>query len=98
MTRCEMGVQHQAESELEAVMAQLNQKISPDGKAQLKRAHDSWKKYRDAQCAFDTMGSAGGSIHAAVLAMCHQTTTQRQIAVLREQLQCEEGDLSCGGQ
>ncbi|HXZ10643.1 MAG TPA: lysozyme inhibitor LprI family protein, partial [Paraburkholderia sp.] len=54
--------------------------------------------WRDAQCDFNTLGSAGGSVHPMVHSICLTQLTQAQTKLLDEQLHCEEGDTSCGGQ
>lgn len=55
----------------------------------------NWIAYRDAQCAFNTRGSVGGSVHPFVLAWCLRQLTEQHIALMTDQLNCEEGDLSC---
>jgi uncharacterized protein YecT (DUF1311 family) len=76
----------------------LLHKVSGAGRQKLQTAERSWIQYRDAQCAFNTMGSAGGSIHPASLAACEEGLTRMQTTVLNSQLHCQEGDASCGNQ
>jgi uncharacterized protein YecT (DUF1311 family) len=87
-----------ADAALNAVYKQLMAKISPDGQVSLKKAEKSWLVYRDNQCAFNTLGTAGASVNPMVRAICQTQLTEAQIAQLKAQLDCEEGDLSCGGQ
>jgi uncharacterized protein YecT (DUF1311 family) len=72
--------------------------VTKPGQAKLQKAQRAWVAYRDAQCDFDTMGSSAGSIYPMVHAACLSGLTQTQTKQLTQQLHCEEGDVSCGGQ
>jgi uncharacterized protein YecT (DUF1311 family) len=87
-----------ADAELNTVYKKLWAKTSPEGRNHLKTAEKSWLKYRAEQCSFDTFGSRDGSVHDMVLALCYQDMALRQARHLQEQLDCEEGHLSCGHQ
>ncbi|MGF6603931.1 uncharacterized protein YecT (DUF1311 family) [Paraburkholderia sp. GAS448] len=54
--------------------------------------------WRDAQCRFNTPGSADGSVHPMACTRCLDQLTQTQTKLLDGQLHCPEGDTSCGGQ
>ena len=88
----------QADAKLNAVYAKLLKKISAAGQSKLREAQKSWIAYRDAQCAFETLGTIDGSIHSMVVAQCLTDVTEQQTKRLQHQLTCEEGDVSCGGQ
>lgn len=88
----------QADAELNAAYAILLGRISLKGREKLQEAQRSWIKYKDAQCAFDTMGTIGGSIHSMIAAQCLTDLTEQQTKRLQRQLACQEGDVSCGGQ
>ena len=88
----------QADATLNAVYAKLLKKISAAGQSKLREAQKSWIAYRDAQCAFETLGTIDGSIHSMVVAQCLADVTEQQTKRLQHQLTCEEGDVSCGGQ
>ncbi|CCJ08678.1 lysozyme inhibitor LprI family protein [Methylocystis sp. SC2] len=88
----------QADATLNAVYAKLLKKISPAGQLKLRAAQKSWIAYRDAQCAFETLGTIDGSIHSMVVAQCLEDLTEQQTKRLQRQLTCQEGDVSCGGQ
>lgn len=88
----------QADADLNAVYVKLLKKISAAGQSKLREAQKSWIAYRDAQCAFETLGTIGGSIHSMVVAQCLTDVTEQQTKRLQHQLTCEEGDVSCGGQ
>ncbi len=87
-----------AEKELASVTLELTTRISPAGRAKLRAALEAWRSWRDAQCEFETFGSADGSLHPMALAECYERLTLEYAETLRLQLDCEEGDVSCGGQ
>jgi uncharacterized protein YecT (DUF1311 family) len=82
-----------ADQRLNAVFSSLIAKISAAGKASLRDA----EKFRDQECAFETMGSVGGSVHPMVVSQCRSRLTNQRTKDLEGQLNCKEGDLSCGG-
>lgn len=67
----------------------------PDGKKLLVTAQRGWIAFRDAECAFATAGSAGGSIHPMLVSDCLADITKARAAQLATYLECEEGDMSC---
>lgn len=79
-------------------LAQLNAKISPAGRTRLKSADTAWQQYREAQCAFNAAGTAGGSVHPMIASLCHADLTKQRAELLEAQLNCEADDLSCGRQ
>ncbi|MDR5853564.1 lysozyme inhibitor LprI family protein [Caballeronia sp. LZ062] len=87
-----------ADQKLNDTYRALLSKVSKDGAEQLRKAQRAWLAWRDAQCAFDTMGTRGGSSNSMENAMCVEKLTQAQTAHLAAQLHCKEGDVSCGGQ
>lgn len=87
-----------SDQQLNAVYNKLRAKISDAGKAKLQTAQQSWLRFRDQECEFETMGTVGGSIHSMIVALCLTRLTDQRIKDLDAQLNCKEGDLSCGGQ
>jgi uncharacterized protein YecT (DUF1311 family) len=87
-----------SDEQLNAVYNKLRAKISDAGKNSLQAAQQSWLRFRDQECAFETMGTVGGSIHSMIVAICLTRLTDQRIKDLDAQLTCKEGDLSCGGQ
>ena len=87
-----------SDAQLNAVYNKLRAKISDAGKKSLQTAQQSWLRFRDQECEFETMGTVGGSIHSMIVAICLTRLTDQRIKDLEVQLNCEEGDLSCGGQ
>jgi uncharacterized protein YecT (DUF1311 family) len=76
----------------------LYQGASAAGKLKLQTAQRAWIAYRDAQCTFNTMGSTGGSMHAMAYSTCADMLTQAQTKLLDQQLNCDDGDMTCGRQ
>jgi uncharacterized protein YecT (DUF1311 family) len=80
---------------LNQVYGKLKAKLNASDQAALQAAEKAWIAYRDAECAFETSGTAGGSIHPMVLSMCLDEKTLVHTAELNRQLNCKEGDPSC---
>ena len=89
---------HKSDERLNVVYKALIAKISDAGKAKLQAAQQSWLRFRDQECEFETMGTQGGSIHSMIVAGCLTRLTDQRTKDLEAQLNCKEGDLSCGGQ
>jgi uncharacterized protein YecT (DUF1311 family) len=98
MNACTAREYKAIDAKLNASYKALMAKISPAGQASLRNAQRTWVAYRDAECTFETMGTADGSIHPTVYASCLEGLTVAQTKNLDMQLHCVEGDLSCGGQ
>ncbi len=88
----------QAETRMDAVYRGVMAKISNTGKEALQAAQETWLNFRNQECAFETMGSTGGSIHLMVVAECRSRLTTQRIKDLEAQLNCQEGNPSCGNQ
>ena len=92
------GDLRKSDAQLNAVYNKLRAKISDAGKKNLQTAQQTWLRFRDQECEFETMGTVGGSIHSMIVAICLTRLTDQRIKDLEAQLNCKEGDLSCGGQ
>ena len=92
------GDMRKSDERLNVVYNKLRAKISDAGKKNLQTAQQSWLRFRDQECEFETMGTVGGSIHSMIVAICLTRLTDQRIKDLEAQLNCTEGDLSCGGQ
>jgi uncharacterized protein YecT (DUF1311 family) len=95
--RTQSELNQQTDQRLNAVFSSLIAKISAAGKASLRDAEKTWIRFRDQECAFETMGSVGGSVHPMVVSQCKSRLTNQRTKDLGGQLNCKEGDLSCGG-
>ena len=89
---------HKVDGELNAFYRDLTRKMSSAGQAKLRAAQQAWLRFRDLECAFETAGSEGGSVHPMVETECRTELTRQRNQQLKAQLTCKEGDLSCGGQ
>lgn len=87
-----------ADKRLNATYTALMAKISTAGKARLRDAQISWLRFRDQECAFEAMGTEGGSIHPLIVNNCMAGLTLARVKELEHQLNCQEGDLSCARQ
>jgi uncharacterized protein YecT (DUF1311 family) len=96
MNACAAQEYQKSDAALNQVYAQLKAKLTdPQQQNLLVAAERAWVAYRDAECGFETSGSAGGSIHPMVQAMCFNEKTLVHSAELSRQLNCKEGDTSC---
>ena len=84
-----------ADDRLNAVYNMLVTKYDPQSEMLLKTAERAWIAYRDAECSFETNGTAGGSINSMEYTLCRTDKTKAHIKELSAQLDCGEGDLSC---
>ena len=98
MNTCAANDFQRADAELNTVYRALMAKVSDSGKLLLQEAQRAWIAYRDKQCEFSTAGSVGGSVHPMVRYQCFAALTKAQVAALRLQLDCVEGDVACGNQ
>ncbi|MGD9508502.1 MAG: lysozyme inhibitor LprI family protein [Geminicoccaceae bacterium] len=85
------------DAELDAAYARASARLGDDDSARklLVDAQDAWRAYRDADCAFVTQSTEGGSIQPMVAANCRADRTRARLAVVRSWLACPEGDLAC---
>lgn len=87
-----------AEQDLNSVYEKLSGKVSADGQKSLRAAEDSWIHFRDLECSFESLGSVGGSVHSMAVRKCKLERTKQRIKELDRQLNCQEGDITCGNQ
>jgi uncharacterized protein YecT (DUF1311 family) len=86
-----------SDQQLNAAYNKLRAKISDAGKKSLQTAQQSWLRFRDQECEFETSGTVGGSIHGMMVAICQTRLTDQRFKDLERLLNCQEGDLSCAG-
>ena len=98
LNACAAANLRNADSELNRVYRELLAKSSAAGKRALRDAQRAWIAYRDKHCAFETLGTAGGSIRPMLASQCLADLTLARTLRLAKHLACEEGDLVCGGQ
>ena len=87
-----------ADKALNLAYDKLLDKISPAGQKALIGAQRLWIRFRDEECDFETMGSLGGSVHSMAVTVCRTRLTRARLADIEAQVNCGEGDISCGAQ
>ena len=96
MNVCAAGEYKKHDAAMNQIYQQLLAKLTdPQQKLLLVDAERAWLAYRDKQCAFQTSGSVGGSIHPMIESDCLDEKTNVHSAELSRQLNCQEGDPSC---
>jgi len=58
-------------------------------------AQKAWIAYRDAECAFSSSASAGGTIYPMVVSICLEAVTTERTKALGAYLKCGDGDTGC---
>ncbi len=91
------GSLQKADAQLNATYNKLRARISDAGKKSLQTAQQSWLRFRDQECEFETLGTVGGSIHSMMVAACLTRLTDQRTKDVDRLLNCQEGDLSCAG-
>lgn len=84
-----------ADVKLNALYKTMMSKYDAPNQAKLKTAEKAWLGYRDAECDYETNGTAGGTINPMMDTMCRTDKTNARIKELTAQLKCPEGDMSC---
>jgi uncharacterized protein YecT (DUF1311 family) len=97
LDRCADRQYRAADRALNAAYKALSEKLAaePATRALLQRAERAWVAFRDAECAFATSASVGGSIQPMEWSLCLAGVTETRTAQLKRQIDCPEGDLTC---
>lgn len=97
MTICAGRDYQKADKSLNASYSKIRERLADDEPVRkaLLEAQRAWIKFRDAECAFSTMGTEGGSIQPMLKAMCLTELTEQRIQQLDAHANCEEGDVTC---
>ena len=97
MSECAGQAYRKSDAALNAAYREIVARLADDeaGRGRLQAAQRAWLAFRDAECAFATADSAGGSIQPYLQATCLDALTKARLTQLRAYLACEEGDLSC---
>ena len=96
MNTCAAGQYQKDDAAMNQIYQRLLAKLTDAQQKQLLvDAERAWIAYRDQECAFETSGSAGGSIHPMIQSDCLDEKTTVHTAELSRQLNCKEGDPSC---
>jgi len=96
MNECAAREYRKHDAEMNGVYNRLLARLADaQQKSLLVEAERAWIAYRDRQCAFQTSGTVGGSIHPMIVSACLDEKTTVHSAELARQLDCKEGDPSC---
>lgn len=97
MSICAGKAFQRADRKLNDLYKTIRGRLKDDANASklLVAAQRDWIAFRDAECAFASSGTTGGSIHPMIYANCEERLTKARIADFKTYLACEEGDLSC---
>jgi uncharacterized protein YecT (DUF1311 family) len=97
MNKCASAAYNKSDAELNAVYKQVTSRLKGDAKQAnlLVTAQRAWVAFRDAECAFVSSPTTGGSINAMVEANCLDRVTSARANDLKAYLQCTEGDADC---
>ena len=95
MTIC-AGVDFQAaDAKLNAAYKDLVGRNDEKSNRLLQTAQRAWIAFRDAECAYSTADSEGGSIHPMEISQCLTELTNERTKQLTSGPNCQDGDPSC---
>lgn len=92
---CTVNEYQAADKKLNLTWQDVMKRAAPAQRDLLKKAQSAWIALRDADCAFISSATEGGSIQPMVHSQCLTDKTVDREAYLASLMQCEEGDLSC---
>jgi uncharacterized protein YecT (DUF1311 family) len=97
MNNCANEAYEKSDTELNALYKQVTSRLKGDAKqaSLLVAAQRAWIAFRDAECAFVSSPTTGGSVNSMVQANCRDRVTSARVNDLKSYLQCEEGDVDC---
>jgi uncharacterized protein YecT (DUF1311 family) len=55
----------------------------------------TWRHFREEECAFESRTTRGGSIHSMLESMCRQRLTVERIGQLERHVNCRADDYTC---
>lgn len=88
----------ETQNEIDANVKRLHSIISKDGIAKLDKLEKVWSEYSTSECEFESAGSIGAYIHNFSLEICLADLAKEHVRRLKAQLECGEGDVTCGNQ
>lgn len=95
ITACFGDNEKVADSTLNKLYQSLMHVLSDDDKQRLRDAQRAWISFRDKECTFRVAPYADGSIAPSLTASCVTALTAQRVVDLRQQVNCQEGDMSC---
>lgn len=92
LNACAADSLKRADNELNRLFKQMTDRLANDKKARqlLVEAQRKWIGFRDAECSFQVMRSAGGSIQPMRQRMCQAAITQSRVVDFQKQLACSK--------
>lgn len=84
-----------ADAKLNATYKDLVGRNDEASKKLLQTAQRAWISFRDAECAYSTADSQGGSIHPMEVSQCLTELTNERTKQLTSGPNCQEGDPNC---
>lgn len=97
MTVCADQACKKSDAELNSVYKQITTRLksNQDDAKLLVVAQRRWLAFRDAECAFSSSGTVGGSIQPMLVTQCRDELTGKRAEQLKRYLHCQEGDMTC---
>lgn len=97
MALCYGGLANKSDAELNRVYRALLARWKGDtGAVQALRVSErAWVAYRKAECDRQGYATTGGSAQPMIIAMCLKSITDERATLLKSDLTCKEGDLTC---
>jgi uncharacterized protein YecT (DUF1311 family) len=97
MNECANRTYKRSDADLNQVYKTVLGRLKDDKNAagKLVSAQRAWIAYRDAECAFSTAGTEGGSINGFARLTCLDAQTRTRATELKGYLKCPEGDTNC---
>jgi len=97
LNNCAHAAYEKSDAELNALYKQVTGRLKGDADQTklLVAAQRAWIAFRDAECAFVSAPTTGGSINPMVQANCRDRITSARVNDLKSYLQCTEGDVTC---
>ncbi len=96
MNLCAAGDAKAARDELDALYRGLLARLTEaSDRDLLTKSQVDWETYSRSECAFETSGSTGGSIHRMTVSLCMEKVTRERIKTLTGLRDCADDDLGC---
>jgi len=90
------GVDYQAaDAKLNAAYKDLVGRNNEKANKLLQTSQRAWIAFRDAECAYSTADSQGGSVHPMEVSQCLTELTNERTKQLTSGPNCQDGDPSC---
>jgi uncharacterized protein YecT (DUF1311 family) len=97
MNECAAAAFQKSDAALNTVYKQIIGRLKDDEAARklLTISQRDWLAYRDAECAFASSKTEGGSVNGMIVTYCRDDLTMQRVKQLQTYLKCQEGDMSC---